>query len=331
MISDQKIRILVLGKKGGILHWFENVLDAMADFRNVEVCPFSVNYFGLVDRLKKNVIKKFNRQWFDRLVGNQFNAVMQSFRPDLVLIVDCFYVPPEIFEILNSQKKSTVVAWWIGDLSDFQNLARLECVDKFYFTDTYFVKKAAEVGINNTSYLPLACNSRVYSLKNQASRDSRMVFVGAYAQNRETLLRQVSRPMIIVGNRWDQMAGSVHEIHAKRISLQKVDEIYNRHSCVLNIKNSDNVVNGLNMRTFDAAASGCIVLNDDVGDLEYCFDIGKELLVYRDVDELNDTVERIIRDDSQCRTIAEAGRRRVVAEHLYQHRIATILSDLFQP
>jgi len=329
MIPGQKIRILVLGKRGGILNWFENVLDALVDFREIEVFPFATNHFGLADRLWKNVIKKFRRQWLDRVVATQFSDAMVSFRPDLVLIVDCFYIPPEIFNILESHKKTSIVAWWIGDLFDRQNFSSFKCVDKFYFTDSYFIKYASEGGIYNSSYLPLACNSKVYSLKNKGSRDSRLVFVGAYAENRELLLRQVERPMMVVGNRWKRMTNTDHDIYPKRISLQRVDEIYNRHIGVLNIKNSGNVVNGLNMRTFDAPASGCVVLNDAVGDLERCFEIGKELLVYHDSEELNDNIERISLDAAECRAIAEAGRRRVLADHLYQHRIATILDELF--
>jgi spore maturation protein CgeB len=323
------MKVLVVGKRGGILQWFENVLDGFLELPDIEIKSFAVNHSGVFDRFFKSTLKNFNRKLFDKIVVDQFTDELSSFRPDLVLIVDCWYVPNGLFEALDSLKKSSLVAWWIGDLFDRKNLIRFGCVDKFYFTDSYFLEYAAQGGIFNSSYLPLASNPRIYSLINPGPRDSRLVFVGAYAENRETLLRQVKKPILVVGKRWDRLTDSIHCVQAKRVSLQKVNILYNQHIGVLNIKNSDNVVNGLNMRTFDAPASGCVVLNDAVGDLERCFEIGKELLVYHDCEELNDKIERISRDAAECRAIAEAGRRRVLAEHLYSHRIVTILDELF--
>jgi spore maturation protein CgeB len=323
------VRVLILGKRGGILQWFENVIDGFLELPDIEFRSFAVNHADFFDRVFKGTLKKCSQKLFDQVVANQFAATLSSFCPDLVLIVDCFYIPKELFEALESNKKSTLVAWWIGDLFDIQSISNLTCVDKFYFTDSYFVDYAAENGIDRSSYLPLACNPSVYSLNNHGIRDPRLVFVGAYAKNRETLFRQIDQPMLVVGKNWDRLGDSVHHIRPKRISLRNVNEIYNQHIGVLNIKNSGNVVNGLNMRTFDAPVSGCVVLNDAVGDLERCFEVGKELLVYHDIEELNDNVKRIVKHKTECLAIAKAGRSRVLSEHLYKHRIISILNDLF--
>lgn len=323
------MRILVVGKRGGVLQWFESVVDAGRGLDGIEICSFAVNYNSATDRLWKNLLKASRWQWYNRAVAGEFLSVVKSFQPDLVLIVDWIYIPQELFEVLNSAPKRPYVAWWIGDLFDRQRAVRAGCVDKFYFTDSHFMEYAAQEGIISSSYLPLACNANIYQHKNHGKRDARLVFVGAYADNRENVLREIKRPVLVVGKHWEKLSGSEHAFRARRVSVQNVARYYNQHIGVLNIKNSGNVVNGLNMRTFDAPACGCVVLNDNMGDLDRCFEIDKEILVYHNPDELNALYERIVADDVWRRDIAVAGERRVMNEHLYTHRLQTIISDLF--
>ena len=50
--------------------------------------------------------------------------------------------------------------------------------------------------------------------------------------------------------------------------------------------------------------------------------------MYRDAEELNALVTRLQREPQFAARIAEAGRRRVLAEHTYEHRVTSILDDL---
>jgi spore maturation protein CgeB len=322
------MRILVVGKRGGILHWFENVMDAFSGIHDVETRAFCVNHAGYIEKFWKNLIKRCSRSLLDEIISEQFAKQMEQFRPDVVLIVDYFYIPEILFEVLAERKQSSFVAWWIGDLFDRKLLSKYGCVDKFLFTDSYFIDYAADGGIHNTGYLPLAFNPNIFRLNNTGERNPRLAFVGAYAENRAMLLSQVQNPVLVVGKKWDRLGSTHHEIRSRRVEIRQVAQIYNQHIGVLNIKNSGNVVNGLNMRTFDAPACGCVVINDQLGDLERCFEIGKEVLVYGCPEELNEHYDRIVRDDSVRNQIAEAGRRRVLAEHQYRHRILSILAEL---
>lgn len=322
------MRVLVVGKRGGILHWLENVMDGFSDLPDVDAHAFCVNHEGYFDKFWKNIIKKCNRILLDKIISEQFANKIESFRPDLILIVDYFYIPEQLFQILETQKKSSVVAWWIGDLFDRKLVFRHKCVDKFYFTDSYFIDYAADAGILNSGYLPLAYNPRIFKQISSDTRKSTLAFVGAYSENRVELLMQIREPVFVVGKKWDRMAAVQHEVSPCRVSIERVAKIYNQHIGVLNIKNSGNVVNGLNMRTFDAPACGCVVINDYLKDVEQCFDIGKEILVYQCVEELNEQYRRIRSNENDRRRISEAGRRRVIAEHQYSHRLKTIIKEI---
>jgi spore maturation protein CgeB len=49
------------------------------------------------------------------------------------------------------------------------------------------------------------------------------------------------------------------------------------------------------------------------------------MLVYRDAEDLNDLYARLRREPDAAVVIGVAGRRRVLAEHTYQHRLATLV------
>jgi len=66
------------------------------------------------------------------------------------------------------------------------------------------------------------------------------------------------------------------------------------------------------------------VLTDDQPDLARCFDLGREVLVYRDADELNDIHARLQREPGYAAAIGDRGRRRLLAEHTYAHRLDTL-------
>ncbi|MHB1398924.1 MAG: CgeB family protein [Trichloromonadaceae bacterium] len=323
------MRVLVVGKRGGILHWFENVVDAFSSMPEVESRAFCVNHFGYFDQFWKNIVKKCSRDFLGKIIANQFAKQMQEFNPDLILIVDYFYIPEQLMEILAGQKKSSIVVWWIGDLFDRQLVSRHGCVDKFYFTDSYFIDYAAEAGLHNTGFLPLGYNPKIFRKANFGTRKSTLAFVGAYSENRANLLKQVKHQVLVVGKKWDRLGTTHHEVQSRRVEIGQVAEIYNQHIGVLNIKNSGNVVNGLNMRTFDAPACGCVVINDYLEDLEKCFDVGNEILVYNSVEELNDQFSRLKNDSILQKKIVEAGLRRVKSEHQYRHRLESILKTTF--
>lgn len=323
------MRVLVVGKRGGILHWLENVMDGFTAIPDIEAKAFCVNHSDRFEQLWRNVVKKCSRHLLDQIIASRFAEELERFKPQLILVVDYFYIPQTVFEILSTKKKSAIVAWWIGDLFDRNLVTRHNCVDKFYFTDSYFLEYAAEAGIHNAGYLPLAYNPNIFRLLNTAPRNQHMVFVGAYTESRSKLLSELKEPTLVVGKRWNQMKPTHHDVRGCRVSINEVVEIYNRHMGVLNIKNSGNVVNGLNMRTFDAPACGCVVVNDHLKDIDKCFEVGKEILVYNSAEEMNEHTTRILNYKNERTTIADAGRRRVQAEHQYSHRIRSILNDLF--
>lgn len=81
-------------------------------------------------------------------------------------------------------------------------------------------------------------------------------------------------------------------------------------------------------RTFEVPACGGFLLDGHAEGLEEYFDIGRELVVYADADDLRDKCRFFLANESARAKIAEAGHRRVHREHTYVQRFNHIFRTM---
>ena len=77
-------------------------------------------------------------------------------------------------------------------------------------------------------------------------------------------------------------------------------------------------------RTFEVPGSGGFLLTDRVAHLERYFDIDREIAVFSSTDELIEQARHWLAHPDERAAIADAGYRRVRAEHTYDHRFGEI-------
>lgn len=82
---------------------------------------------------------------------------------------------------------------------------------------------------------------------------------------------------------------------------------------------------GFTMRTFEAAGVGAVQITDRL-DVAHLFEVGKECLAFSNVEEMVELTKRAMSDFAWARKIREAGRKRALAEHTFDHRIRTLES-----
>ncbi|HHE46860.1 MAG TPA: hypothetical protein ENL08_04050, partial [Bacteroidetes bacterium] len=82
----------------------------------------------------------------------------------------------------------------------------------------------------------------------------------------------------------------------------------------------------LNQRVFDAPLAGGFLLTDYREDLGIVFDTQRETATFSDPDELPEKVAFYLAHDSLRERVIDSAREKIVAEHLYIHRIARIIS-----
>ena len=84
----------------------------------------------------------------------------------------------------------------------------------------------------------------------------------------------------------------------------------------------------VNQRVFDVPACGGFLLSDYQEDMDRFFEVGKEAICFRTTEEAVSLAAYYLGKDTERRKIAEAARRRVLAEHTYARRMASLVATM---
>ncbi|MDY6973027.1 MAG: glycosyltransferase [Thermodesulfobacteriota bacterium] len=119
---------------------------------------------------------------------------------------------------------------------------------------------------------------------------------------------------------WHTLLNGSYQIGPELSYYSDLSFFYNVSEINFNVT-STQMRNAINQRVFDVPASGRFLLTDYKGQLEELFAIGDEIICYREKEEIPELVKFYLDHDTLRRKIAERGRRRVLNEHLYSHRV----------
>jgi len=165
----------------------------------------------------------------------------------------------------------------------------------------------------NTAYHTWKANTFLWcELRNQAVRHCQQRFGPAFR---------------LFGRHWDSLGvtsegylAGTHEhrawYHRSRVGL----------TC-----NHGQLQTGLPFRIWELAASGIPIVTQDCAELPDYFKPGEQCAVFGDPPEAPEVVERLLADQAWRRTLAERALGRCRAEHLWEHRVQTIVDDLDMP
>jgi spore maturation protein CgeB len=312
------MRILLFGKTRNVARLVE---DPAEDLRlaghTVEVFPYRDT------KLKKT----FEPLLLSPRLGVPLATLLQRridrFRPDLIVAFGPFHwLPPTIFRRLRN--RPPMVAW-IGDLFGPDMAESAASFDLVAYTDTGMLDLHKRFGFASAgAYLPLAATRGAVATGN-AKPVNRLAFVASATPHRRALLAEVAEPIVLFGPDWPKAPELAHHArYGRKIGGSELAEIYRGHIGALNIRHEHNVINGLNQRHFAPYIVGTPVVADAQGDIEPCFEPGREIFVYRDAAELG-AIQVELRDDPEkARAVGLEGQRRVLAHHTYAHRIEAI-------
>jgi len=315
------MRVCVLGKRGSVIGWLEG---AVAGWRAAghEVLPVVYRDARLHPALE--------RALFAEALGAPRAALLarrvRAFQPDLIVAPDAFSTPTSLLARLRAAPGLPPLLGWVGDIFGDYAKARAPYFAAIGYTDSGLVELHARMALPARAvYLPHAARPTSASEAAEgAARADRLVFVANPTPARIATLRALREPVALHGPGWSAMPAGPHEVHPRRVPAEAVGALYRRHRAVLNIRNETHVLAGLNQRNFDPFLRGAAVLTDPQPDLERCFDPGREVLVWREPAEIDELSARLRREPEAVAAIAERGRRRVLAEHTYAARLATL-------
>jgi spore maturation protein CgeB len=312
------MKIFLLGKGASITHWLEDAAAAFAaEGHEVEI--------GLVRRpwLAAPLEAALARPIAEAL---RRRIVRQA--PDLILAVGAFHVPEPILEAIADLHGRPPLIGWVGDRFDESARALAGHYDGVGYADSALLARHVTSGFPGAAiYLPHAANP-AGDWPMSENRRTRMVFVGNPTPHRRAIAASLTSPITLHGPGWTAAEGPHHQRHPRRLAPHALRGVYGGHMAALNIRNEHNVLAGLNQRNFDPLLAGAALITDGQPDLERCFDPGAEVLVWRDLDELNAQYARLLADPDEAAALAARGRRRVLAEHTYGARLKTLAAWL---
>ncbi len=103
--------------------------------------------------------------------------------------------------------------------------------------------------------------------------------------------------------------------------------LYN--ACRLNFNaTSRQMSEAVNQRVFDVPVCGSFLLTDHQEALHEMFDVGKEIIIYENRDEIPDLVSYYLKHPDERQKTALMGRERVLKEHTYKHRLKSLIESM---
>jgi spore maturation protein CgeB len=91
---------------------------------------------------------------------------------------------------------------------------------------------------------------------------------------------------------------------------------------------SQQMKGAVNQRVFDVPVCGGFLLTDHRRQMEDLFEPGKEIVCYEDPDEIPGLVRHYLPREGGRRAVVEAARRRILAEHTYDLRLASLVRTM---
>lgn len=286
-----------------------------------------------------------NREVGRDAMNAELERLAAEVRPDLVFFF--LYeeeITPRTIERIRSGGVPTL-NWFADDHWRFERFSRryARVLTWSVTTDPDAVEKYAAEGLGDKVLLSQwACNRYAYDrVAGDLAHD--VTFVGQPHGNRREVvgaLRHAGIDVQCFGNGWE----------GGRVSHEEMVRIFSTSRINLNLANSwtpnptlrmrlgayargrrpDTAVrpSQIKGRTFEVPGSGGFLLTDRVKHLERYFDIGDEIAVFSTPGELVEQAQHWLAHPAERAAIAEAGYRRVRAEHTYDHRFAEIFAAI---
>lgn len=159
-------------------------------------------------------------------------------------------------------------------------------------------------------WLPLACDAEVHRGK-EVEKEWDVGFVGNVKQDSERL-----RKVALVAKHF-----STND-YMKPYPKEEIAEVYSKSRIVFNCA----VGNEVNMRVFEAMASGSLLVTERVANGQSdLFENGVHLVEYSGDSEMIEKIRYYLEHDDERERIARAGQKAVLRDHTYQARCNEIL------
>lgn len=267
-----------------------------------------------------------------RLHAQQVTArcaqLVRSSRPDVVVTIKGDILQADYWQSIE-EVGAKRITWFYDELRRMNvDEAGLQMRGPIATYSAIDAAAMAERGLD-AFYLPLAFDS---SLPFSPVASDAVVFVGARYGQREPMLRALYQAGVDVkayGRAWSKHwwdRARTWSWHRPAIPSGRDLDRSHAYGVMAGARASLNLhgdQDGFTMRTFEACGVGGLQIIDR-DDVDSLYDPGSELLVFHSTQELVELAERAGAEPQWAQAIAQAGRKRTLAEHTFAHRVHTL-------
>lgn len=343
------MRILYIGmkyeygkKELGYSFEHYNFYDSLAKMSNNEIIYFPFDKIILEkgrDRMNKELLE-----------------VVQKEKPDL-----CFFflfgdeIKKQTIKKI-TQENTTTFNWFADDHFRFYNFSKYYA-PLFHWvstTDSQAIKKYNKIGYKNVIKTQWACNQFLYKPSN-LGKIYDVSFIGQPHSDRRKVVDKIKKAGINIkcrGNGWE----------AGRVSQDEMIKIFSQSKINLNLTKSSGNINfkalasiflkkelnktlkfvnpkywfgnfqsilakkreQIKGRNFEIPGSGGFLLTSNADNLTDYYEDGKEIVIYKDIDDMIEKIKYYLKHNEEREAIAQAGYERTLREHTYEKRFNNI-------
>lgn len=258
-------------------------------------------------------------------------AQVRTFKPDVIFICDVLYLPAHLHRTLKKYTRLLVgeMAYPIPPALD------LGPFDLIVSAAPHFVDRLRKAGARS-EMLRLGFEQTVLERVGKQPKNAELAFIGSVLQGshqqRRELLEELSRkvPLSCWGAGGETLPPGSPLRGRVKPPLWGYDMYrqLQRSKIALNIHIDMAEQFAANMRLYEATGVGTMLLTDWKTNLHELFELGKEVVAYRSIDECVELVNYYLAHDSEREAIAAAGQKRTLCEHSYYHRMQELTEIL---
>jgi spore maturation protein CgeB len=266
-------------------------------------------------------------------------AALKERRADAMIVDNCFPYHPDFLRTLPVYK---VLRTTDGPMTAYdRDFAYLHAYDHVlyhspaYSRDMGMAEKLRYCGARRADFLPLGLFDAAFDPGTSeetilsGKRDIDVIFIGALHVGKMPFLAKIGKSL---GRRCRIHGLSTFGKNAYYnlkygfpgwigpVRFEEYVPLYRRARIGFNLHNRGEYTVG-NFRLFELPGNGVMQISDGGTHLGEYFDVGEEIVGYRDVDDLIDKVRYFLDHDAERERIARAGYRRVMRDHRFRDRM----------
>jgi spore maturation protein CgeB len=257
-------------------------------------------------------------------------AQVEDFGPDVLYVQNLSVLDADLLRRLGAGR---LVVGQIA--SELPSERQLRAFDLILTSFPHYVERLRALGVSS-EYFRIGFDPRILERIRPQPRDLDIAFIGSLGRSQHgagnTIIERAAArlPLEVWGSGvaewprssplWSRYRGEAWGTEMFAL-LARAKVVLNRHIDV-----AEDYAN--NMRLYEATGMGALLLTDAKRNLGELFEPEREVLAYRDEDELIEQTVYCLEHEDEREKVAAAGHARTMSEHTYAHRMQELLSIL---